>query len=73
MRHMSVKNVVLCEMHFSALFEQIRQVMVGLILMTNTATESMTDISAGVDVKSGRTGPADKIHSSLKSGWFLET
>lgn len=41
MRHMSVNTADLCEMHFSALFEQVRPVMDGLILTTNMATESL--------------------------------
>lgn len=42
---------VLCEMHFSAFFEQVSLEMVGLILTTNMATESMTEVFIGVSVK----------------------
>lgn len=47
---MAVNTAVLCEMHFSAFFEQVRLVMGGPILTTNTATERMKEVFIGVAV-----------------------
>lgn len=59
-----MNTAVMCELDFSALFEQVKPAMGGLILTTNTATESR-EIFIGVRVMGVRA--ADKILHSLKS------